>query len=521
MKIRGYTFFEKAASETPKPSARREVVKIGHTSKTKHQEDKGLLSSGSTWTDKLPHPKNMDDYDDLNRDSEVGTAINVLSNMTVGSGYYTEMGEDDDPNHANKKMIDDWAETVELDELAAQIERIRLGKGFCPVEIMKDYKLKILPPETFYIWRDAKGKVEKYTQEMNLQTMATWQGAEIDSIILFIRHEDPLHPYGHAIVDNIVDNIHVRRQVNEDIPDVIHKYAWPYRVWESDTKEIGDVIYTAATSRNVDEDIFIDNVQKDQMRIHTETMDPRINFTEYVVHNDEQIAEALHAPLLIYLRNATEASATKMLEAIQLDIEGAQRYNKRRYENLFKRIVGDPTPKLVWGSPKSGLEDLTLDQLANTFKTGALNFEQVQDLMQKLGLPIKIAPPQDQPIPPQQGVVPGQVPGIPMQPAQIPPNLQTQLQTLEHYYRNEKITLREALDEGNQAIRATVELMKEASVKAIEKAGGPSAPLPATSEQWYSDLHNSIFSEYKNRLIPTRAPAGSDVGRVFEVKVVA
>jgi hypothetical protein len=520
MKIGEWTIFEKVKPIII-PTAKRE--RVSNPSKTTEASSSSITSvrTYDQRTDKIPHPKNMDQYDDLNCDSEVGTAINVLSNMSVGSGFYTEMDEEVKPDHPNKKIIDEWADKVNLDETAAQIERIRIGKGFCPVEILKDYDLKILPPETFYLWRKPTGEIYKYSQEYDSKEYAKWEELDLHNILLFKRFDDPSHPYGQAIVDNIVSNIRMRRQMSEDIPDVIHKFAWPFRVWEADTKEIMDVVYSAATGRQVDEDIFIENIMKEQLRIHTETQDPRINFTEYVIHNDEQIAEALHAPLLIYLRNATEASATTMLEAIELDVQGSQRYNKRRYEMLFKRIVGDPSPKLIWGSTKTGLEDLTLLEITDCFQKGAISFTQVQDLLKKLGLPI-IA--EEEPVQKPMTMPGTEIPGMPPMGSEepIPLGLQTQLNTLEILFKDKKITLKEALEEGGMAISSQVDLMKRNSIKSLKKMGVVTESLPSTSNQWYNDLANSIQTQFKNRLIPDTKSTGTiqSNGRTFKVEVL-
>lgn len=343
------------------PWQKRKPLELIHLPHVKEQ--KGAISSSLQWSDKQPHPPLMSKYDELNNDPEVDVALDLLTDLIAGVGFHTQMPENEKPDHPNKKVIDEYCERINADEKFRQITRIMLGKGFCPVEILTDYNLKILPSETFYIWRTIKGEVYRYTQEVAGQEVVRWEGKELSRILLFINEEDPSHPYGHALVDPIADLIDIRKQMNEDIGKALHRYAWPKRIFQYDMS-IAD-IKTAITEADVDEDIFLGNVSKDSLKIETLEVNPNTKFQSSLEMIYYQIAEGLHAPLLLYLKNATEASANVMMESVDRFVNGLQRYIKRRVERyLFKPQVGEPTPRLVWGLPKTGLEKVSLNELA-------------------------------------------------------------------------------------------------------------------------------------------------------------
>jgi len=475
-----------------------------------HREQKGQITSGMTWEDRQPHPKNMAKYDDLNNDSEVETAITTLTGMIAGVGFYTEMGEDENPEHPNKNAIDNYAEKINLDEKLAMAVRVMLGKGNCPIERLRDGDLKLLPPETFYVWKHPTGEVYRYTQEITSGSpIASWEGDDLNNIIRFVRKETPSAPYGVAIAEPIAERIEQRREMAEDVPDVIHKYGYPFRVWEADTEEIMDQAFEQATNREVDQDVFLGNVPKDSLRIHAETLDPRINFTEYVTHNDEQIAEGLFAPLVLYLRNATEASAKTILEAIETYTQGEQRYIKRRVERfLFEPLVGKPTPRLVWGSPRTGVEDLTMVDVASLYQVGALSFPQVQDLIKKLGVPIMDQPQQ---APPPTATTP----------AQVPKELRTSLSAIESGFKAHQLTAEEALKHAGATVSTHINRLRSEAIRSLETSGIQThGKLSPESEDHFKLMRNELMHEFYQRIIPTGVKlADEGTGKRFTVIV--
>ena len=471
------------------------TIRFGKTDK-RRESSAGQTTTELTWTDKRPHPANMPKYEQLNKDPEVKSALNILTDMTVGVGFYTDMGEGLDPKHPNKGAVDAYAEKVNLDEVLWKAERQALGKGIAPLLNMPDGELKLLPAETFYRWQKPTGEEYRYTQEISGAIVSDWQGADMNKIILNINGESPTTPYGLALVDGMEERLEQRADMAEDVPDVIHKYGYPFRVWEADTDAIIDVAYKQATEREVDEDVFLGNVPKDTLRIHTETQDPRINFTQYVIHNDEQIAEGLMAPLMLYLRNATEASARTILESIDRRVQARQRYLKRRMERyVFKPLVGDPVPRLIWGAPRTGLEDIKVVDIGDLAYKGVISNPVAQDILKKLGLPIaEIEEPNDQPD---------------VNLNKISESLNASLIVIDKAYKDKRLSLTETLREGDSAIAAYVQRQRQKSLRTLnEMAGIKVDKLSPANERIFDILHNELFHGFKIKILP-----GSTEGR--------
>jgi hypothetical protein len=467
-------------------------VDAGRASPYGTQEDKGTIDLRTRWTDKQPHPVNMGRYEKVLRDPEVSIAINLLADMIVPS-YYTEMPEDVDEEHANKKLIDKYGEDVNLDEDLQITARTMLGKGFCPVERLSDYDLKILPPETFFIYKSKQGKMLKYTQEIDKGIVATWEGKDMEDIILFVNNEDPTHPYGHAVVDPIVDLVEARQQMNKDMPLVIHNYAYPTGVLT--TSKGREAIQKQFEEKEPEEWIFIGNVMEGEVKWDTITVDPRASWINYIELIYYQICEALHAPLLLYLKNATEASANVMMEAVDRYVQGIQRYIKRRVERyLFEPQCGEPVPRLVWGQPKTGLEEIELSSIAQLVQSGAIMPNQAQDLLKKLGL--DLVDPEE---PKQPMHLPFQQP-FQKQPM-APPieqvldklnDLGTQLNVIYANFQEKRLSLIKAMQLGRKAIEVQ-----------MKRAYG-------YSDRVYEERFNEEFEKWAHLLLGVQKEKGKE-----------
>jgi len=394
-------------------------------------EEEGVIASSYSWEDRQPHPNNMGSYDEWANDPEANIAFNVLTDIIAGVGYYTEMpekdkkGEDVDPEHKNKQIIDIYGETVNLDEDLQEIVLAMLQKGFCPVERVEGYDLKILPPETFYIYKTKRGDVYRYTQERSKgDVIASWEDphwksrlgeckeayekeqfkelinfesstkpGNLEDIILFFHRKTTSWPYGKSLVEPIGPLLDDRAQMNKDMPKAIHRWAYPIPVIS--TKGPKAAVQTAFVDRDSDNAVFIGNVVEGEFNMDTLQIDPQARFIPYIELIYYQICEGLHAPLLLYLKNATEASATVMMESVDRLVNGVQRYIKRRVEKyLFEPQVGEPVPRLVWGQPKTGLEEITLTDVAQVLPF--LTRNQQLDLLQQFG--IELPEPEQDPI---------------------------------------------------------------------------------------------------------------------------
>jgi len=349
------------------------------------ESDKGKTVTGYEFNAdmiRLPHPINMGSYEKWGKDPESRVALEVLNQIIAGVGYYTEMPEEyqtkeGEKNHPNKIKVDDYAEDINLDEKIQEINYQTMHKGFCPVERYESddspYDLRILPSETFFKYVDKKGTILKYTQERSYGNIInTWQGEETKSIIWF---QFGYGDYGMSLLEPIGDLLDARTQMNIDMPKAVHRWAYPIPIMETSGSK--QSLQDTCQDRDIDDWIFIGNVNEGEVRWKTLEIDPQARFIPYIELIYYQICEGLHAPLLLYLKNATEASATVMMESVDRLSNGRQRYNKRRVERyLFAPQTADPVPRLVWGQPKTGLEDVTLQDLSAIMPYLAKNQQQ-------------------------------------------------------------------------------------------------------------------------------------------------
>ncbi len=496
--------------------------KHGLASGKTRESDKGVTRGGGQWTDKLPHPANMNRYDELANDPETGIGIDLLAGM-IAASFYTEMPEKDekgakiDPNHPNKTTIDNWAKGINAERKWLEIEHTKLAKGFCPVEKLGGGGLKCLPPEGFYIWRDKFGKTLKYTQEVAGSEVADWKGPEMNDIILYIHQEDTSHPYGQAITDRIAGLIDARKEINVDMPKIIHRYSAPKGVWATE----GDVndIYEAATSVGVDEDFFFGKVNKESFWFQFIEPTGQVRFLPYIEQIYFQIAESLHAPLILLLKNATEASAKTMLDSVDLFVGSEQRYDSKINEDrIYKPMVGIPTPLHKWGAPKEVFDNILLSDIGTLKGNGTITWAQAQDLIRQKGIPLIE---DQQPLPPpifgqpeQPGAagapkgkngVPEPEPRLPLLDKPQMNALEMSLGVIRDSFDQHRISITEAIREGDRAINAYVDKAKhEAKRKLSETLGHSIDKMSPETERCFTLIHNELFDQFRESILPTK-----------------
>lgn len=386
---------------------------------------KGLVKTSydSTKPDRLPHPNYMDSYVELCSDPTVAVSLDIKKNAIVPD-FYFEMpdapeGEPDkkqrveavvmeDPKqvlpetskdiqkplekpkpkkkHPNQVKLEAWKKDTKAVKKLKQIVGTMLAKGFCPVMVEDDFNLKILPPESFYIYRDKYGKVLKYTQEQNVgNTVSAWAGSELDKVILFLNDEDTDHPYGEADVESLVTLLDTRHQLNADMGKIIHRFSSPFGILR--TSGSAADIQTSITDKDVDEILYLGNTNKDEVELLFVEPDPQCKFLPYIDSVDFQIGQRLNAPTMLLLKNATEASATKMLDAFNVWVQSFQNeLAETLEERIFKKICpSGPIPVMRFGAPREVLDEITLPDINNcTDKT--ISKRQAQDLLKKKGI---------------------------------------------------------------------------------------------------------------------------------------
>jgi hypothetical protein len=529
MSERRKAFSALLSGKLPVTVVEKEVVKIVRVrTGSRPREGKGVVDVRASWTSKQPHPAIMPQLEKLNKDPEIETAITVKTQMIGGSGFHTEMGKDVKEEkdadgqikpHPNRKKIDDWSESINADEKIALAVRVMYEKGFSATEIDPDdeFSLKVLPSDAFFIWRNKLGEVLKYTEEINSSTEAIWKGPDLKNIMLLVHKETPENPYGRAVAECLAPYIEAREQMAQDGPAVLHKIGYPLRRWESQDKAIMDMVYEQATSRDPDEDLFLDGIGADELRVVTEQVNARVNFEGFITSINSLIAEGLFSPLMNYIRNATEASATKMLDIIHEYNEAQQRYVARRVQKcIFERLCGSPPiPRVVWGSPRTGMEDVKLADVAALVPT-VITFEQGQDLLKKLGLPLMDAPlPKPNPL--------ADLGKLPLLDQPRMQTVQASLQVIKDNYEAKNLDFKTACVEASKAIDVHVRAARQVAMhKIAETLGHAVTELSPESEQSFRLIKQELNASFREILLPTGAHeehGSTDKHRTFLVRV--
>ena len=360
--------------------------------------EKGKDYNTYSFSERKSHPSNMTFYEKWSKDPEAGAALTVLSKLVAGVGFHTVVtteGGENDEKHPHKKMVDAVAAELGFDETLEQIAWQSLCKGFAPTELSwgSDGQLdswKLLPSESFYIYRNRKGVVKKYTQEESMKVVTTWNSDEIEDIVMFFNQETPMRPYGTALTDSIGNLLDMRTELNDDMRKGVHRWANPIPIMEtsksrSNSTELAKVL----TDREADDWVLVYDVTEGEVRWQPLTVEPSARFVPYVELIYNQIAEGLHAPLLLYLKNATEASAHVVMESVDRLVEGRQRHIARRMESrIYKKIVGgkEPVPRHVWGKTRTGLEKITMTELSMMINSPSIAYNQKEWLLKEYGI---------------------------------------------------------------------------------------------------------------------------------------
>ncbi len=511
------------------PTIEKQIVKVISSKRQSRkntetkEKRKGVLANPRTrWQDRVEHPSNMGDLDDLNRDPDVESAITTLTEM-VATSFFTEMDKEAElpvgtdgkrKEHPNKIKFDKWCEKHRGDEVIKMAVRESFEKGFFVIDLDPDddFEPTVLPSESIWFWRKPNEKKPyKVTQEFGGGVVETWEGdAQIARLIIWAHKETPMNPYGKALAFCLQESIDARREMTEDGNAVLHRLGYPDRRFECGTEELRDQLVKEYQNKEPQEALFLAGVDEGDIReVVTQPTNIRINFEGFQDVNDKRITNNLNAPTMSTLRNATEASATKMLEFYENYAQGIQQSLKRLLENsLVVKVIGTPSesnpmPNIIFGRQKTGLEKLSADGIASLKTSGCITFEQAQDLLKKLGVPLQDLP--EQPL--QQnpaGISPADV-GLPDLPQLNPDRMKTlqrSLDVVDQNYRAHNISLSDAYQEGAKIIRVHVEAARRQVVERMQN-DVKDAKLSPEAENYFRLLTFSLGSAFKERLLPT------------------
>lgn len=339
-------------------------------------------------------------------DSSVGTSIDALTNMTCGNGLYPKL-DDEDAKYGDWSAsdvlgeINDLNSRICLDELLPNINRCMRIYGYSPVERVTHPGLPggivsctVYDSPSFEYKRNSKGMFEAFYQKVGLEKSILFKPNEI---VWFVNKQVGNSKgcmYGRSDIKRVLKLLGIRDATIDNINGILKNQSRPPVIWKTRSQnDVSTLKVLLKEAKTADEDIVLfpkDSVEHDVVKIDT-----KIPYWEYVSYVDGLIFQGLHSPMLDYLRNSTEASSTSMLKVIELDVFGSQRYLKRMVEHQLwewhlrhKKYTG-PVPRLVFGVPKTGLEELdTASMITKGLDLGYLAPNQYFAILKQLGVSV-------------------------------------------------------------------------------------------------------------------------------------
>lgn len=337
-----------------------------------------------------PHKESLEDFEKYYREDPVAkAAVDFLAEMICGVGYYTTCEDE-----KAKQIVDDFAEKVGLDQILMAAVRSMLIYGDAYIEkvfsgkkIKKITDLVVVPSKTIKVLRDEHGRITGYQQKVMGHGPVDFTPEEIVHLSYC---KLPGEAYGISLLKPVAKMLETKKNSIEAMGKILGRYAAPKIIWITKSEADAKALKKLLDSLQPDEDLILSG----EIQFTPLTLDPRARFSFFYEYLDRQIFEGLKAPLLSWLRNATEASAKVMLEAIDRHVAGVQRYIKRKVEReIFKPLIEaeglTEVPRLNWGMPKTKLDELSLEDIATLVRFYVISPDQAQVWLQKLGFPIQ------------------------------------------------------------------------------------------------------------------------------------
>ena len=353
-------------------------------------------------------------YDWYDADGAVYAGINSITEMAVGNGFETALpglapSDMKDNESKEKKLIDDFNEYINADELNANICRNILIAGFCPVEVkMNKYPSKcqvgVIHPKT--VAHIELGGTEYHGISWILQKV---DGKEVKimgkNIAWFNHNQIGNDKRGKSIIAPIQTLLATKLNTINQIEKIIDKRLAPMIIWKS-MRNV-DALKEAVTGIKPDQDIFLGDLTSEELKEIAQPIDigDSGKLWEYIEYIDRLIYKSLFTGDLDYWRQATQASATVLQELVDYNVRGIERSIKRGCEaGFYARLIElngyTVVPRISWTTENAKFRGIQLERFLQTgVNAGFVQLEQYFEILQKSGLDLH--PPKKAVLPPQ------------------------------------------------------------------------------------------------------------------------
>ena len=360
-------------------------------------------------------PRNISTYYDwYDTDGAVFAGINSITEMAVGNGIETALpglvpSDMEDKKSPEKKLVDEFNEYVNADDLHANICRNILISGFCPIEIKiskfpRKCQLRVIHSGT--VKHIELGGTEYHGIKWIMQSVNGKEAKIMGRNLAWFEHNQIANDKrGKSIILPIQTLLATKRNTINKIEKILDKRLAPLIIWKS-TRNV-DALKEAITGIKADEDVFLGDLTQEELKDIAQVVDigDSGKLWEYIEYIDRLIYKSLFTGDLDYWRQATQASATILQELVDYNVRGIQRSIKRGVEaGFYSRLMEangySVVPRVVWNTEDAKFRGIQLERFLQTgVNAGFLQLPQYYAILQKSGLDIR--PPEKAVLPPQ------------------------------------------------------------------------------------------------------------------------
>lgn len=346
------------------------------------------------------------------RDPTCKASVDLLAMAAVGMGFYTTVNENYEKSEQAKQTVDDFNESVNLDQLLQDGVRVLVACG-------NDFWLKIRPSklenflrlpiesvkeiERGYLDSENGLKIPFAVASYNLTSQ--YGGAKVNPEAVIHFRINPLEgsAFGTGLLQVLLYRLtlygetrpayaEMKTKIERIMPKIFEKYAGPdvlailEKANEDDIKKFEKVI----KSRPAEGAWLFYNRPGD---IKPVQLDPRARFDFYVDHIINQVYLGLETPLprLFSTPGFTEASSKAALDLQDMLIRPIQRYVKRQVErDIFIPVLSqaglDPAKadlRLNWGMPE--IPEPKIENMLRAAELGLIRVEEFRKNAVKFG----------------------------------------------------------------------------------------------------------------------------------------
>lgn len=336
-------------------------------------------------------------------DGAVFAAVNSLAEFSTGGGYVNAMpGTTPSETPVEKpkelQLVDELGEFLNLDSVLPNITRNMLIAGFCGVEVsMKQFpskcKIKVIHPAT--ITKIELGGEKYHGIDYILQKVGDKE-VKIDgkNLAWYVNYEMGNDKRGVSIIMAIEKLLSTKMNTLDKIDKLLDRRLAPLIIWKTMRDETA--LKEAISQRDADEDIFLGHLTQEEMASLAQVVDTEgdVKYWEYIEYIDRLIYKSLFAGDLDYWRQATQASATVLLELVDRNIMGIQRQIKRSteqgiYQPLMELNNLDVVPRIIWNQEDAKFRGVQLERFLQTgVNAGFIQMPQFYEILKRGGLDI-------------------------------------------------------------------------------------------------------------------------------------